>query len=288
MDHPKRTEFQIPDFITLEDKFNCKDCPLKEKCNSTLNSRYDCYKFLRTVSTIKLILEVSVFITFTILSLINFNGFWLTLLYIFIVFSILLISDIITDKMLENICISSEQLRKVEYENTVQKIKEENESIRRINEGITQEVQDFFDQSKKLFLELSKSFDSIKNMLNAESTDEQRVITKFQETLKELEILNSKLSKDNFKSSYITTLYELHLPKLLEYSKQFISNLNSKMLTQKQIVEFGNLLEVFKVKISNHSEYLKNKIEDDFIIKMKALNEDVIPDFDGSEENKNE
>ena len=74
---------------------------------------------------------------------------------------------------------------------------------------------------------------------------------------------------------------------MLDYSKTFFEHYHANILTSKEISEFSNLLEVFRVKIANHAEYLKNKVEDDFLIKMKALNEDVIPDFDGSEANNN-
>ena len=52
--------------------------------------------------------------------------------------------------------------------------------------------------------------------------------------------------------------------KLLEYSKCFLEHFNSNILTSNEVSEFSNLLEVFRVKIANHAEYLKNKVEYDY------------------------
>lgn len=284
------SELQIPDFESVEDRINCRQCHVSycRRRYNKIKSRYDCKKFTIIISIVKLILEILFFSTITVFSLIYFNGFWLTICRIFFAFIFLLTSDLLTDKLIKWLCVTSEERRKREYDIKVQKLKEENEAIKRAKAGITEEIQEFLDYSKSLLNELRKTFETIQDKLNLDQKEEKRVFDKFQETLRELEILNTKLSENNFESSYITTLYEIHLPKLLEYSKQFLTYLNSNALTLKQIVEFSKLLEVFRVKISNHTEYLQNKIEDDFIIKMKALNEDVIPDFDGNEVKKDE
>lgn len=290
------SELEIPNFLPIEDKLKCKTC-FNENCEYSVgrflcsghpNSKYDCEKFLRIISISKMIFEIILFSLVTVFSFINFKGFWLTLLTIVLTFIFLLASDILSDKLIKYICIRSEEQRKHNYSIKVEKLKEENEAIKRVKDGITEEIKEFLDTSKFLSNELHATFESIKDKLNIDLKIEKRVVDKFQEVLKELEILNGKLSKHNFESTYISTLYELHLPKLLEYSKQFLSYRNSNTLTQKQIAEFSNLLEVFKVKISDHTKYLQNRIEDDFVIKMKALNEDVMPDFDGSEVENNE
>lgn len=282
------TKFKIPEYESVESRLKCYNCTFSCDRNCHIDSRYNCEKFVRRISIVKLIIEIIIFNAITVFSLINFNGFWPAILKVTFTFILLLASDFLTDKMIKNICISSEKLRKAKYDAKVQKLKENNEAIKRAKAGITEEIQEFLDNSKSLYNELHRTFESINKILNMEAKDSKRVINKFKEVLNELDILNGKLSDNNFESTYITTLYEIHLPKLLEYSNQFVTYLNSNTLTQKQITEFANLLEVFRVKISKHAEYLQNKIEDDFIIKMRALNEDVIPDFDGSEVKNNE
>lgn len=283
------SELSIPDFVSIEEKLDCNNCYNRSSCRKHyIGSRYDCRKFIKKLSIVKLLLEIILFSTVTVLSLIFFSNIWTTILRILFTFTFLLTSDILSDKLIEFLCLRSERIRREKYDLKVQKLKKENEDIKRAKAGITEEVQKFLDFSVYLFSELDSTFISIKDKINMEEKEGERVIVKFQATLKELEILNSKLSENTFESSYISTLYEIHLPKLLEYSKKFLSFLNSDILTQKQTIEFAKLLEVFRVKISNHTEYLENKIEDDFIVKMKALNQDVIPNFDGSEDNKDE
>ena len=242
----------------------------------------------KKVSITKLVIEILIFIAVTISNLIFFNGFWMTILKISLTFISLGLLDFISDLLIKYICVNSEKKRKEIYDIKIQKINEENEAIRKANLGITAETEKFFDNSILLFNEFKYVFDSFKPNLNLESKNEKRVIDKFEEFLKELEELNGKLSKDNIDSTYITTLYDVHLPKLLEYSKRFSASIISGILTQKQIIEFSNLIEVFRTKIDNHAEYLQNKEEDDFLIKMQALNEDIIPEYDGSEEENHE
>lgn len=274
------TELKIPDFVTVESRLKCSNC---QHCCGRLTSKYDCRKFLTVISTIKIIFEILLFSAITVFSCIYFSNFWRTILTIAFTFTFLLTSDILSDKLINFLCVNSEKNRRKKYDMKVQKLKEENEAIRRARAGVTEEVKKFLDYSNSLFNELTATFDSIKSDLNMDSKEEKRVVTKFQDTLKELEILNSKLLDNNFESTYLSTLYEIHLPKLLEYSNQFLLYLKSNILTSKQIVEFSNLLEVFRVKISTHTEHFQKKVEDDFIIKMKALNDDVLPDFNGSE-----
>ena len=291
-------ELQIPEFEHLSTRLGCKCCSYdcehgrlsrsSAKYSRKLLYRSDCKRTLKRISTVKWLYEILVFCLVTVLNLINFSKLWLTLLILFLTFIFLLLFDLCTDHIIHSIFIYYEKRKREKYDIKVKQLQEENEALQRAKAGITKEVQEFLDSSKVLHQKLSLLFENIQSNLVPTEKNKQRVIVKFQEVLKELEILNGKLSKDNFESSYITTLYEIHLPKLLEYSLLFSEHLTSGTLTSKQIVEFSNLLEVFKLKISKHTEYLQQKIEDDFLIKMKALNEDVIPDFDGSEEQNNE
>lgn len=288
------TEFQIPEFKKLCSKLKCEQCTyycvngLKVRNGeepSYLPSKYYCEKFLKRISILITIIEIALFILSASFAWVHFGGFWITVLKLVITFGGLLIFDFFSDRLIELICNSSEKKRKNKYDIKVQNLKKENEAIQKANAGITQEMQEFLDNSKSLFNGLNHIADSIKDYVYIY---DEKVSIKFEAVLKELKFLNEKLYKDTFESSYISTLYEIHLPKLLEYSTEFLNYLNSNTLTEKQIVEFIKLLEVFRVKISSHTKYIQNKVEDNFIIKMTALNQDVIPDYDGNEEQNDE
>lgn len=289
-------ELPIPEYVSLNQKLKCvscsnTDCSYSGKsfntCDHVLDSIYSCIKIMNIVSIAQGILECICFVSFAIFFFFNFVGFWPTVLKLVLTFIGLSIFDVCFELFLKFILDKTEQIRKNKFYTKVKQIEVENEAIRKANLGITQEADAFFNNSKVLYNELNSIFENINSKLDVNSKIEKRVIDKFKEVLSELKTLNSKLSMDNIENSYITTLYEVHLPKLLEYSKRFLEHSNSNILTSNEVSEFSNLLEVFRVKIANHAEYLKNKVEDDFLIKMKALNEDVIPDFDGSEANIN-
>ena len=289
-------ELPIPEYVSLNEKLKCESCSNTDcsycgksfnTCDPVLDSIYSCDRIMGIISMAQGSLESICFAALSVFFFLNFVGFWPTMLKLVLTFIGLSIFDICFEFLIKFILNKSEQIRKNKFHTKVKQIEEENKAIRKANLGITEEADAFFNNSIILYNELNSIFDNISSKLDLESKIEKRVIEKFKEVLNELKTLNSKLSMDNIENSYITTLYEVHLPKLLEYSKRFLEHFNSTILTSHEISEFSNLLEVFRVKIANHAEYLKNKVEDDFLIKMKALNEDVIPDFDGSEANNN-
>lgn len=290
-------ELPIPEYVSLRQKLNCEscsntDCNYSENsfntCDPALDSIYSCIKIINTFSITKMILEGLSFVAFSIFSIHNFTGLWPTIFKIVIAFIALCIFDVCSELFIKFVFDKSEQIRVKKFDAKVKQIREENEAIRKANMGITKENEKLFDNSVTLYNELNFIFETINSKLDLNSKIEKRVVDKSKEVLNELKTLNSKLSIDNIESTYITTLYEIHLPKLLDYSKRFFEHSHSNILTQKEIGEFSNLLEVFRVKISDHAKYLTAKVEDDFVIKLKALNEDVIPDFDGNEVSNNE
>lgn len=289
-------ELPIPEYVSLNHKLNCKSCSYSacncsgksfNTCDPILDSLYSCIKIFNFTSVMKMILEGFCFIAFSIFFIANFTGLWPTIFKIVVTFITLCLFDVGSEFLIKFIFDKTEQIRKKKFDAKVIQIQEENEAIRKANLGITKETEKLFDNSVTLYNELNFIFENISSKLDENSKTEKRVINKFKVVLDELKTLNSKLSIDNVENIYITTLYDIHLPKLLDYSKTFFEHSHANILTSKEISEFSNLLEVFRVKISNHAEYLKAKVEDDFLIKLKALNEDVIPDFDGSEVTNN-
>ncbi len=281
-------ELQIPEFVPITSILGCKDCPIKDKCRGKfINSKFDCCKFLQQSSWIKFSIEALLLIVVTICSLFPFKGFWHSVLVIVPVFTILVLSDIISDKICKNILIKKELARKQEYDTTVKQIEADNEAIRKRKLGITEELEKFLNDSAILVERLKEAFSRFEEASEAFSEDEKRVDEKLKAVITQLDGLNQKLSKDNFESSYISTLYNVHLPKLLEYTYKFLTLRKEDNLTKEQIVSFADLLEVFRIKISNHNQYMQDQTRDDFTYKIIALNESVLPGFDGSEEGGN-
>jgi len=279
---------EIPEFTPLTQVLKCENCPKNSECKYyTVYTKYNCMQFLQKISRIFLPIEIIGFGAVFAFSLLHFQTFWKSALLLFFTFIFFVIFEILSDKVIYKICNISEQKRRIEYDEKVKKIKEDNEAIQKANLGITEELEKFLNYSKSMLNELTKFLDLLKNYDELKSEKGDRVLRKFDGVISELQILNNKLSNSNFESSYISTLYNVHLPKLLEYSKQFIELLSSKTTTENQIIKFSDLLEVFRIKIANHTQYIQDKAEDDFLIKITALNEDVMPEFDGSEVNSN-
>lgn len=284
-------ELQIPEFVTITTILGCNDCPLSDTCRGhdpkTVNSKFDCCKFLKPSSWIKFSIEALLLIVITIWSLISFKGFWYSVLAIVLAFAVLVLLDIISDKIFNSILTKKEIARKQEYDTTVEQIQADNEAIRKRNLGITEELEKFLTDAYSILNGLKECLSSLKEVSETFSEDEERVFKKLHSVIKELDNLNGKLSKDNFESTYISTIYNVHLPKLLEYTHKFLTLWKEDNLTKEQIVNFADLLEVFRIKISNHTQYMQDQTRDDFTYKIIALNESVLPGFDGSEEGGN-
>lgn len=283
-----KTLLEIPEFIPLTQVLKCASCPKHSECKyHMVNTKYYCMRFLLKISWIFLPIEIVALGSVFAFSLLHFQTFWKSALLLFSTFIFFTVFEILFDKIIYKTCKMSEEKRRIEYNEKVKKIQKDNEAIQKANMGITEELEKFLNYSESMLNELTKIFDLLKNYDELKAEKGDRILIKFEAVISELQILNKKLSNSNFESSYISTLYNVHLPKLLEYSKQFIELLNSNATTENQIVKFSDLLEVFRIKIANHTQYIQDKAEDDFLIKITALNEDVMPEFDGSEVNSN-
>jgi len=278
---------EIPDFTPIKEILHCGECAVSSECNN-IGSKYDCERFIRLVSKIKLIIEFILLLAIMSCSIFYFHTFWKPAFCGITAFIIIMIIDNYSDKIIRKACAKAEVKRRNEYREMIEKLNKENEAIKRANLGITEELQKFLDDSNNILNELRNNYNIIEDNMGLQSKEGERVLEKLADVNSELEILNKKLSKDNFETSYMSTLYKVHLPKLLEYTKRFVELLNSKTISQNQIIKYSDLLEVFRIKIANHTQYLQDKAEDDFIIKITALNEDVMPEFDGSEVETNE
>ena len=277
-------ELEIPEFRSLQTRLNCKSCPNRSNCDyQRKKSRYECIRFYSKFSGIKFSALASALIASTIYNLVFFISLIQTIIAIVCTFTTILLIDIFSDIILKNLLKNIEKNRRLKYDNEVEKIKEQNERIRKEKLGITDEFQDFIDYSKSLYAELSEIFSNLKESFNLYSKSEERIIIKSENILEELLKLNNKLSMFNYEDTSISPLYKLYLKKLLAYSNQTLELSKKGNLTEEQKVRFANLLEVFRKKLSDENTYLDNKTEDDFLAKIEALNKEVIPEYDGGE-----
>ena len=276
------------DFNELSEILNCYDCNFFcEDCiyhpgrdayslmrRYNLTSKLQCPKFQKRLMVVKTLLN------FLFLPLLFFFGFGTfkfligTIFYGFIIIGFDKLTDDFLIKYYENVEIK----RRQEYDDAIKKIKDEK---------MTDEECDFFTFAETLYKSLSEKYEEIvksKALLNI--SNGKRVEKKFEEVLIEFENLNKKLSEENIRTSYIKTLYNLHIVKLIEISVKFIELLKLNEVTDEQVKEFSNLLEVFRKKISDNQIYLQEKAEQDFIIKMQALNDDVDSTYSGNSESE--
>ena len=291
MNNENYKEFDIPEYTSLKDLMSCSKCKhynlFYNKCKycTRIKSKYDCVRFTGIILKVKLFISLLVLVSLTVLTLMSFKNFWSSLYIISWAFISIMILHFLSDKVLKYFCIKSEQKRREKYDKQVQELEAKNEAIRRVNLGITEELQKFLDYSVFLLNGFTKIFKALKKNLHEDSVEEKRVLIKFENVIQELMTLNENITSYNYETTSIPSLYYIHLTKLLEYSNTFQTLLESKKLTQQQIIEFSNLLEVFRVKLYNYVTYLKDKSEDDFIVKILALNKDIMPEYDGGTNN---
>ena len=286
-----------PSFIGLPVIMRCRDCLYDEDdciyhpdrdrsyfyhgIRYVLTSKMQCPRFRSKVSVIKGIVEFGLAPLLFLLGFGTLKFLIGSLLYIPIIFGL----DKLIDELLIKYYEAKEIKRFEEYENGLKRIEEE--ELKALKEGLTDEESEFYDFAKNLYSSLSKRYEEIEKSKLLVKNDGKRVKDKYTEVLNELDSLNKKLSIENIGTSYVKTLYKLHLVKLLELTDKFVELLDTGEITNQQITEYSNLLEVFRKKISDNQIYLSEKAEQDFIIKMLALNEDVDPSYSGESEVKN-
>ena len=277
-------ELEIPEYKSLQTRLKCESCPRYSRCKCyRIKSRYTCTRFYSKFSGIKFSFASILLIGFTVYNLIFFSSLIKTLISIICIFTGVLLTDIFSDIILKNVLKKAEKNRKLKYDKEVEKIKEQNEKIRKEKLGITDEFQNFIDYAASLYAELSEIFNDLKTSLNSHSKSEERIIKKSDNILEEFLKLNNKLSMFNYEDTSISPLYTLYLKKLLAYSNQTLELSKKGNLTEEQKIKFANLLEVFRKKLSDENTYLDNKTENDFLTKIEALNKEVIPEYDGGE-----
>ena len=286
-----------PSFIGLPVIMRCRDCLYDEDdciyhpdrdrsyfyhaIRYVLTSKMQCPRFRSKVSVIKGIVEFGLAPLLFLLGFGTLKFLIGSLLFIPAIFGL----DKLTDELLIKYYENKELKRYQEYENGLKRIEEE--ELKALKEGMSDEESEFYVFAKNLYSSLNKRYEEIEKSEVLVSKNGKRVKDKIKEVLKELDSLNNKLSIENIGTSYVKTLYKLHLVKLVELSDKFIDLLDFEEITDQQIIEYSNLLEVFRKKISDNQIYLSEKAEQDFIIKMLALNEDVDPSYSGESEVKN-
>ncbi|MGN1298437.1 MAG: hypothetical protein ACI4UE_00410 [Candidatus Scatovivens sp.] len=280
-------EILIPEFQELEQLLNCNECKQRSTCNCTIRTmkqKTDCPKISRKVYTIQMVAEIILLVGICLGSYFLFKNFWILLVTACIVCVFNIFIDSALEKKIEEKSFENEKERKRAYKEEVSRIVKENELLKRKKNGESEEYIQFTENILKLTISLEDIIDKIKNQEVQDSKERKRVKEKCGKLMEELNSLNEMMNPKIFQTTYIQTLYCIHLVRLLDNMQEYYNLDLQNKLTDKQIKEFGNLLEAFIQKIANHHEYLYTQQEDDFIIRMKSLNQSVLPESDGSEE----
>lgn len=290
-----KKEHVIPTLTPLEKKVGCDNCEKCKNCDfsrscrkkksssSTLKSQYDCTKNMEKINLSKVIVFSLTALGFLVFYLVNFTGFWRTTGKLFLTLAIIAALDFCTDLLLKIIFEKLEKKRVATHNSIVNKLKVENEAIRRENLGITDEVQNFYNNAENLYNNLSEVFENIQKKLSSNNRSESNeyitINNKMIILLNELKDLNEKLlSPFTLESKYLGNFYRNNLPKLLDHSYYFLNNLSTNLLTQKQISEFINLLDLFINKLGKFKNYFQNEVESDFLNKLNSLSSDITSD----------
>lgn len=284
-------EIPIPEYITIQERLKCSHCKYhssswKEcrKNSSNIKSRFSCYFFYNAFAVSKFVFSVILLICAIVYSFMHFSSFWNSTLIMAVVTCSIIFVDIISDVILKHLSLHLENRRKQKYNRKVEQIEEQNKIIRKQMMGISDEYEAFTSNSKVLYSLLEKVSKEISSLFNSNSKYEERIMQKYGEVLNELSALNDKLSMYNYEDSTIVPIYTVYLPRLKDDSYYLIELLKKDKLTEKQKIEFSNLLEVFRKKLENENSYLDHRLETDFITKMEALNKDMLPEYNGGED----
>lgn len=275
---------EIPKYQSLEEKLNCKECNIRRNCHRDINSKIECLKISNRIEIMQVIILTSIEVAGIAAVFLLTKRFWLSFILAVLIFLVVMATDSLIEKLSWAISHKRENARRSKYEESVKKIKAENDVIVRAANGETEEYDQFKNHIKTLMKALRDAQNKVLKEAKYKSTHERdRVDQKFSEVLENLEELNKKISVHVHEAGYVQAFYVVHLPALIANTNQYIELDQQNKLTDKQIVEFGNLLNVFSKKIASLEDYIKTQEEEEFIRNMKALNQTVLPDEDGSE-----
>lgn len=289
-------EITIPEFVCLKDKYKCFECKLNKynvsykkrlqrlfaTCSGKPSRRTQCKKrcwfFADLFSIVTAIIVVIAF--FCIYS--HFQKLLISIAWT-IIFAIGM--DIICcliefglDKAFESL----EKLRKSNYEKKVenleaikrQKMKEEErqqEKEKELYKGIN--------EAKEMFESLSNEyFDRLKNITSKSKLDDvnvkkKKLLRSYKDFLKNVEDLLEHVNLNNFYLSEVKVLFQIHLPKLIEYISIYIEAVETGKEIESQVEELTKLLETFTEKVAWIKENLNNSEAENLIYKMQALRE---------------
>ena len=284
-------EIPIPEYPSMKERLGCSRCLhynnwSSYSCDkrSRKNSWFACYRNYNKITIPKFVISLIIFILAIVYNFIYFSSFWTSVIYVSIVAASIISFDILSEVILAHLFLHIEKQKEEKYDSKVKEIETHNKIIRKKQLGISDEYEAFIDNSKAILSSLQNVFSSIKTLFDSPSKVEERIIQKFENMLEELESLSEKLSIYNYEDSTLVPIYTVYLPRLKENSNYLMELSNKDKLTEKQEIEFSNLLEVFRKKLEDENSYLDHKLEEDFIIKMEALNKDLLPEYNGGED----
>lgn len=286
---------EIPEYELLTERPRCKNCKYRRGCNmncsnSETGAKIYCEKFARKFYTCEMIIFLAVEI-YGIFKFASVDKDVLTLSGIAIAYTIILIIfEALVSKITKSISELIEINRRKKYEIKVEKIKESNEKVKRMQNGETEEYLEFVEKAQKITNEVIESYYLTRQRkMDSSITDKffeenKSIVDKFQDLSSEIEKITLRINPKNYHPNYkfLQTFYYSYMKALLEKMKIYRELYEKGKLTAFQIEEYSKLMDNFinKVKLCDKKidEIEGQEILDD----IRQLNNMLLSDDNNS------
>ena len=283
-------QLEMPEYVTLEQKYNCKECKLNKrynkgtfaKCMGNPATRSDCIKRSKIFLLLFNIVTGIIIAVAYIWIYSKQKDLLLSLAYtIIFMVGMDIISSLIefaVDKIFEKF----EKFRENSYKKKVENLKmlrrqqEEEEHNQQEKEKKKYEE---IDEAKKLFFRLEKEyFDNLEDAISKSQIDKENkknFFKKYQNFLKSIKDLLEQVNTKNYYVSEVKILFQVHLPKLMEYIDVYVDAIETDKESKSQREELAKLLEAFTEKAIWTKDNLNKAQAENLVYKMQALREVV-------------
>lgn len=274
---------EIPEYELLTKRARCSKCKNRYNCymnttRSETGAKIYCNIFAKRFYTIEFIIFLIVEII-GILKIFSLDKGWLISSAIAVVYTIaVLVLETFISKVASLISENKEIKRKANYEKEVEKIKENNEQIKRNQTGETEEYLEFLKKMNSITDEICFCWANLKQKQMKEEAkfylENNEVVEKFKDFTLKLEKMNKKINAKNYhpNANLLQTFYGSYTEALLEKMQIYIDLYIEEKLTQAQIVEYQKLLDNFISKINSCVEKLDETESEKILLDIKQLN----------------
>lgn len=271
----------IPDYVWINRRPRCNKCKYQGNCylgttRSETGSKLSCKIFAKNFYTIEFIIFLIIEIL-GVLKIFSLDKEKLILTGIAVAYTIAIVCfEAFISKMAELISENKEIKRKANYDTKVEKIKESNEQIRRMQNGETEEYLEFIDKSKDITDEFVKCSTKLSRLPTASKyeSENSEIINKFQSFTNEFKTMSKRINTKNYHSNskLLQTLYGSYAKALLEKMNVYIELYKADKLTKIQIEEYNKLLSNFILKVNACNEKIDETEGQEILNDIRQLN----------------